>query len=84
MSKTTNKKRTLIIGAGSAGTMVARQLLKTNDAELLPVAFIDDNDKTKHRLEILGVPVYGDVKNIEKAVRDLSIVNIIIAIPSII
>ncbi|GIN97400.1 UDP-N-acetylglucosamine 4,6-dehydratase [Siminovitchia terrae] len=82
LSKTTNKKRTLIIGAGSAGTMVARQLLKTNDAELLPVAFIDDNDK-KHRLEILGVPVYGDVKNIEKAVRDLSIVNIIIAIPSL-
>lgn len=82
LSKTTNKKRTLIIGAGSAGTMVARQLLKANDAELLPVAFIDDNDK-KHRLEILGVPVYGDVKNIEKAVRDLSIVNIIIAIPSL-
>ena len=33
--------------------MVARQLLKSNDADLLPVAFIDDDTK-KHHLDILG------------------------------
>ena len=38
-----NKKRTLIVGAGSAGTMVARQLLKNNEADLYPVAFVDDD-----------------------------------------
>ena len=41
-----DKKRTLIVGAGSAGTMVARQLLKNSATELMPVAFIDDNVKT--------------------------------------
>ncbi len=82
MNKQDYKKRTLIIGAGSAGTMVARQLLKNNDSHLLPVAFIDDNSK-KHRLDILGIPVIGGVEKIESAVKTLAIENIIISIPSL-
>ncbi|MGG0237729.1 polysaccharide biosynthesis protein [Bacillus rhizoplanae] len=80
--KDDTKKRTLIIGAGSAGTMVARQLLKNNDTELLPVGFIDDNVK-KHNLDILGIPVIGGVNRIEHAVQNLNIESIIIAIPSL-
>ncbi|MDZ5473328.1 nucleoside-diphosphate sugar epimerase/dehydratase [Bacillus sp. 31A1R] len=76
------RKRTLIIGAGSAGTMVARQLINNHECVLLPVAFIDDNPQ-KHKLDILGIPVYGGVTDIEKAVLDLEINNIIIAIPSL-
>lgn len=76
------KKRTLIIGAGSAGTMVVRQLTKHNDSELLPVAFIDDNVKIRN-LDILGIPVIGGVERIETAVHELKIDNIIIAIPSL-
>ena len=77
-----SKKRTLIIGAGSAGTMVVRQLLQNNDTELLPVAFIDDNVK-KHNLDILGIPVIGGVNQIERVVQELNIESIIIAIPSL-
>jgi FlaA1/EpsC-like NDP-sugar epimerase len=77
-----NKKRTLIVGAGSAGTMVVRQLTKNNEAELLPVAFIDDNVKIKN-LDILGIPVVGGVERIKWAVEALKIDNIIIAIPSL-
>ncbi|MBT2616215.1 MULTISPECIES: nucleoside-diphosphate sugar epimerase/dehydratase [unclassified Bacillus (in: firmicutes)] len=77
-----NKKRTLIIGAGSAGTMVARQLLKNNDVDLLPVAFIDDNVR-KHNLDILGIPVVGGVGEISRNVEALNIEHIIIAIPSL-
>ncbi|WP_350298878.1 polysaccharide biosynthesis protein [Peribacillus frigoritolerans] len=77
-----NKKRTLIIGAGSAGTMVARQLLKNNDVDLLPVAFIDDNVR-KHNLDILGIPVVGGVGKISGKVEALNIEHIIIAIPSL-
>ncbi|MFD0771215.1 polysaccharide biosynthesis protein [Bacillus sp. CGMCC 1.60114] len=80
--KDDTKRRTLIIGAGSAGTMITRQLLKNNDTELLPVAFIDDNVK-KHNLDILGIPVIGGVNQIESAVQDLNIESIIIAIPSL-
>ncbi|WP_309121663.1 nucleoside-diphosphate sugar epimerase/dehydratase [Paenibacillus sp.] len=80
--KVQNKNRTLIVGAGSAGTMVARQLLNNKDSELLPVAFIDD-DANKHRLDIMGIPVIGGVSHIEATVQRMAIENIIIAIPSL-
>lgn len=82
ISKPITKNRTIIIGAGSAGTMVARQLLKSADTDLCPVAFIDDN-AAKHKLDILGIPVVGNVKSIEQKVRELQAENIIIAIPSL-
>jgi FlaA1/EpsC-like NDP-sugar epimerase len=75
-------KRTLIIGAGSAGIMVARQLLKNNETDLQPVGFIDDDVK-KHHLDILGISVLGGVNKIESVVRQLQIENIVIAIPSL-
>src|SRR5690625_1685283 len=82
MNKQTDKLRTLIIGAGSAGTMVARQLLTNNERTLLPVAFIDD-DKTMHHLDILGLPVIGGIEEIAGTVQELEIDHIIIAIPSL-
>jgi len=75
-------KRTLIVGAGSAGTMVARQLLTNHDAELLPVGFIDD-DVHKHGLDIMGIPVIGGVADIVSISDRLQIENIVIAIPSL-
>ncbi|MGD6778414.1 polysaccharide biosynthesis protein [Sutcliffiella horikoshii] len=80
--KNKNKKRTLIVGAGAAGTMVARQLLQNRDADLVPVAFVDDDPK-KQKLQILGVPVNGGVSDIESVVEKMEIDNIIIAIPSL-
>ncbi|MBP1934973.1 polysaccharide biosynthesis protein [Ammoniphilus resinae] len=77
-----DKKRVLIIGAGAAGTMVARQLKHSNDTDLYPVAFIDD-DPTKQRLEILGLPVHGGRETIANAVEKFHINHIIIAIPSL-
>ncbi|WP_243293028.1 nucleoside-diphosphate sugar epimerase/dehydratase [Bacillus sp. FJAT-47783] len=77
-----NKKRTLIIGAGAAGTMVARQLLHSDEANLQPIAFIDDDVK-KHRLHVLGIPVVGGSGSIEETVKKMNIEHIIIAIPSL-
>lgn len=82
IKKTDDRKRTLIVGAGSAGMMVARQLINNYEAELLPVAFIDDNVRIQH-LDILGLPVVGGVDDIERAVEELHIDNIVIAIPSL-
>ena len=76
------QKPTLVIGAGSGGTMVVRQLLQNCDADLYPVAFIDD-DPLKQGLEILGVPVVGTSESIEEVVNQYEIKNIIIAIPSL-
>jgi len=77
-----NKKRTLIVGAGSAGTMVIRQLQKNRNTPLEVVAFVDDN-KTKQKLEIYGVPVVGMTGNIHRIVERYEIEHIIIAIPSL-
>ncbi|PLR85066.1 hypothetical protein CVD25_00375 [Bacillus canaveralius] len=76
------KKRTLIIGAGAAGSLVARQLVHNRDIELQPVAFIDDDPK-KYRLQILGIPVVGNSTTIAHTVEALKIDNIVIAIPSL-
>ncbi|SFC52664.1 NDP-sugar epimerase, includes UDP-GlcNAc-inverting 4,6-dehydratase FlaA1 and capsular polysaccharide biosynthesis protein EpsC [Bacillus sp. OV322] len=77
-----NKKRTLIIGAGSAGTMIARQLLKSTNTDLYPVAFVDDDPK-KLKLQIYNIKVVGDTSEIPNLVATMSIENIVIAIPSL-
>ena len=77
-----NKKNTLIIGAGAAGTMVARQLQQSYESDLTPIAFIDD-DKAKQHLEVLNIPVFGGVEAIEQTVIEIEIEHIIIAIPSL-
>ncbi|MCJ8007984.1 polysaccharide biosynthesis protein [Lederbergia wuyishanensis] len=76
------KRRTLIVGAGSAGTTVARQLLHNNDIDIEPVAFVDD-DITKYKLEIYGISVCGDIEHIPEIVKNENIKDIIIAIPSL-
>ncbi|WLP64049.1 nucleoside-diphosphate sugar epimerase/dehydratase [Bacillus thuringiensis] len=82
IAKATDKKRTLIIGAGSAGTMVVRQLQHNKEADLYPIAFVDD-DRNKQKLEIYNVPVVGTTNHIQEIVEDNDIEHIIIAIPSL-
>lgn len=81
-NKKKDQKRTLIIGAGAAGTMVARQMKHGHDSELYPIAFVDDDVK-KHKLEIMGIPVLGGKEAIETIVEQRRIEHIIIAIPSL-
>lgn len=82
LNKGKNKKRTLIIGAGAGGSMVARQLMNSETTELHPVAFVDD-DETKHNLEIMGLPVLDNVKETARIVEENNVDHILIAIPSL-
>lgn len=75
-------KRVLIVGAGAAGSILARQLLKSYDSGIQPIAFIDDDPK-KQRLQVHGLNVAGTTQGIEKVVEKLKIDRIIIAIPSL-
>ncbi|WP_062351704.1 polysaccharide biosynthesis protein [Bacillus kwashiorkori] len=76
------KKTTLIVGAGAAGTMVARQLLKNHDTDLKPIGFVDD-DPHKQRLDYFGIPVLGLVDDIQTVVEKYEVEQILIAIPSL-
>ena len=82
-SNSSAKKKTLIVGAGAAGSMVARQLLNNQEnTELDPILFVDDNPQMQG-LEIYGLRVKGQVKNIPELVKTHKIEHIILAIPSL-
>lgn len=77
-----NQKRTLIIGAGAAGRMLARQLRENEHSELWPIAFLDD-DPSLQKLKVSGVAVEGSIDQLENIVSARGIEHIIIAMPSI-
>ncbi|MFB5661894.1 polysaccharide biosynthesis protein [Alteribacillus sp. HJP-4] len=77
------KKReiALIVGAGSAGKIVANELRNTSRSSLWPIGFIDD-DREKHFSKICGVRVIGSRSQLPERIKDLGIDTVIIAIPS--
>lgn len=75
-------KKSLIVGAGAAGTLVIKELkLAWRSTLIYPVATVDDSPSKLH-LKIMGVPVVGTIKDIPVQVKKLCIDTIIIAIPS--
>lgn len=74
-------QKTLIIGAGDAGAMVARELNNNTSLGLSPVGFVDDSE-LKQKLTIYGIPVLGKRKRIPDIVSNYGIKEIIIAMPS--
>lgn len=74
-------RRALIVGAGDAGVMVARELCNNRHIDLKPVAFVDD-DPAKKNLSLLGIPVLGSRVDIPGIVNQHGIDEIIIAMPS--
>ncbi|WP_226526793.1 polysaccharide biosynthesis protein [Metabacillus niabensis] len=81
-SNKSNKKRALIIGAGDAGTRIAQQILRSEDLDYSPIGFIED-DPSKQKMELFGIPVIGNRGNIKNVVEKYRITDIIIAIPSL-
>jgi len=73
-------KRVLIVGAGDAGEMVARQM--RSSATYQAVGFLDDNPEKIGRL-IHGLPVIGPLADIARAVHDYEVDEVLIAIPQI-
>lgn len=71
----------LVIGGGTAGAMVIKEMQNNPQIHKIPVAIIDD-DKTKHNKKIHGVPIVGDRNNIIQIVKEKMIDEIIIAMPS--
>jgi len=72
-------KRIFILGAGRAGEMLAREMLR--DDSLLPIGFIDDNPEL-FRSEIHGIRVLGPITNLSTYISRHNPEMIVIAIPS--
>ncbi len=77
------QKRTLIIGAGEAALQTIRAINLHPELGLKVVAALDDNT-IKHKMHIAeGVPVVGFIHDVKYWANELSIDQIIIAIPSL-
>jgi FlaA1/EpsC-like NDP-sugar epimerase len=74
-------RRTLIVGAGDAGALVARELQKSSQLNLLPIGFLDD-DPAKQNHEIYGVSVIGKMEQIASVLENQHVDEVVIAIPS--
>nr|WP_225587337.1 nucleoside-diphosphate sugar epimerase/dehydratase [Methylomonas fluvii] len=74
-------KRALIVGAGSAGEMLVRDLLTNVDSDYVPIVFVDDNHG-KYKREIRGIRVAGTVEQIPELIERWNIETVLIAVPS--
>ena len=75
------QRNVLVIGAGEAGSMLVREMQRHPEAGLRPVAFLDD-DVGKHGRSIARVPVVGGMRDLELALEQGNVDEVLIAIPS--
>jgi len=76
---TGNRQRALIIGAGRAGELLLRDLLKNN--AYLPIGLLDD-DPDKRGMEIHGIRVLGGLDDISGHISVMAVDVVLLAIPS--
>lgn len=71
----------LIAGAGEAGTMIMREMLRHPSMGMTPAGFVDDDPAKQNQL-INGVPVLGTVMEMSEVFRKHTIHEVVIAMPS--
>lgn len=80
-SKKQSETNVMLIGAGSAGQMIQRDIVGAREINEKVACFIDDNPNKWGRY-IDNVPVYGGRDTIMEAVKKFDIKKIYVAIPS--
>lgn len=75
-------KSTIIIGAGSTGEMIVRDLRKSNFETYNPVAFLDRTSQ-KWNTYLHNIPVLGDISILKSTVKKFDVKSLIIADHSI-
>lgn len=74
------RRRALIIGAGDAGTLLARDMAR-NDSKLVAVGFIDENPSLRG-MYVASLRVLGGRSELPLAVKEENVEVVLIAIPS--
>ena len=75
------KKRTMLIGAGEAGTMALREFQNSEYSENRVVCIVDD-DPTKWGRHLRGIKIVGGRDVISRAVQKYQVEEIVMAIPA--
>lgn len=74
-------RRTLIVGAGDAGALVAREMAKHQELRYELLGYVDD-DPYKQGMKVHGLPVLGTREDLPRLVSDLGVAELVIAMPS--
>ncbi len=74
-------KHVLIIGAGDAGVLVLKEIMKNPQVGMRPTGFLDD-DPAKLKHQIYGVPVIGKLADLGTILDNHKIDEVVIAIPT--
>ena len=74
-------RRVLIVGAGDAGTLMAREMKRNPQLGLLPVGFLDD-DSTKVGKRIYSIEVLGHTRDLGDLALQQRVDEVVIAIPT--
>ena len=77
--KNQTKKSVLLIGAGQAGVLTAREITNRGDTGLEIKGFVDD-DPYKQKTVIQGVKVVGNTRDLPRLINELKIDQIVISI----
>jgi FlaA1/EpsC-like NDP-sugar epimerase len=75
-------KPALVVGAGRAGVLAAREILSRGDMELDVKGFVDD-DPAKFGSVIYGFRVLGTTEDLPRLVKELGVVQVVITIAQI-
>lgn len=75
------RSRLLVVGAGDAGQMIAREIRLNPALNLEVVGFVDD-DPRKRKQSFQGFPVLGKLRRIGRICQEQRVDEIVIAIPS--
>ena len=81
MKDTDGATHVMLIGAGSAGQMILRDIYRSSESKDVVCCIIDD-DRNKWNKYLDGVEIYGGRESILEAVEKFSIDKIYVAIPS--
>ena len=74
--------RVMVVGGGSAGSMIIHEMKTSDKLTLLPICVIDD-DPGKQGARVEGVPVVGTRADIVAAAKRYDIGRIFVAMPSV-
>jgi FlaA1/EpsC-like NDP-sugar epimerase len=74
-------REVLIVGAGEAGQLIAREMQRSPELRETPIGFVDD-DPRKRGMRIFGLKVLGTTDQLPRLLDDVEPDDVIIAIPS--
>ncbi len=81
VSRSCDGPRTLIVGAGEAGSLLLKEIRRQPHAAYSVCGFVDD-DPEKKGMKLHGIPVLGSAKQLKALIIANEIEDVIIAMPS--